>query len=252
LVERTEYPAANLITGASVSKQSAVSAEKNASFFLNHHSDYKAKVSSLKTYQRIFREVSAAIDGAELLVDVGNGGVFDYDTDKAQHIVAVDLMFTSDFVHPLPKNAEAKLGSALELPIETASADVVLMNMLLHHLTGKDVEATRTNLKKSIAEAARVLRSGGRLVIMESCVPGWFFAFEKAVYKASVKVIERVIDHPPTLQFPPSMIREMVELEFKDVSVRNVPKGFWVMQYGWRWPSALTPAQPYLFLAHRP
>lgn len=235
-----------------MSKQSAVSAEKNASFFLNHHSDYKAKVSELKTYQRIFAEVSLAIEGAELLIDVGNGGVFDYDTDKAKHIVAVDLMFTPEFAEPLPSNSEAKLGSALDLPVESGSADVVLMNMLLHHLTGKDVEETRANLMRSISEAARVLRPGGRLVIMESCVPNWFFEFEKTVYKTSVKVIEKIMDHPPTLQFPPGFINDMVQLHFRDVSLRKIPKGLWVMQYGWRWPSALTPAQPYLFLANKP
>src|SRR5262245_19900790 len=108
--------------------------QKNKSFFFDHHLEYKSKVAALETYRNIFREVSAAVDGADVLVDVGNGGVFDYDTTHVKKITAVDLMFTPDFNSPLPANAEAMLGSALALPIVDGYAGMVLMNMLLHHL----------------------------------------------------------------------------------------------------------------------
>jgi len=232
--------------------QQQTSERKNQSFFLDHHEDYKRKVSSLETYQNIFREVSAAVANAELLVDIGNGGVFDYETDNAKKIIAVDLMFTPEFDRTtLPSNAEAVLGSALDLPFPDGYADVALMNMLLHHLTGRDVESTRRNVEKSIAEAFRTLRSGGKMVIIESCVPHWFFQFERMVYQASVKVIERVTEHPPTLQFPSDLIASTLQQIFAEVTVQRVPKGRWVLQYGKLWPSALTPVQPYLFLAKK-
>lgn len=227
-----------------------ISGEKNQSFFLDHHKDYKAKVSRLKTYQNIFAETTEAVSGAELLIDIGNGGVFDYETGRAKEIVAVDLMFTDGFDKAaLPENAKAILGSALDLPFPDGYADAALMNMLLHHLTGKDVEATRDNLEKAISEAYRILKPGGRMVIMESCVPPWFYRFEQVVYKTSVKVIEKVTEHPATLQFPPDLIASMLRKWFDDVSVKLVPKGAWILQYGKMWPSALTPAQPYLFKA---
>jgi SAM-dependent methyltransferase len=232
--------------------QQQTSEKKNRSFFLDHHEDYKRKVSSLETYQNIFREVSAAVTNAELLVDIGNGGVFDYETDNVKKIVAVDLMFTPEFDRTaLPRNAEAVLGSALDLPFANGYADVALMNMLLHHLTGRDVESSRRNMERSIAEAFRILRSGGKIVIMESCVPHWFFQFEQVVYQASVRVIERLIDHPSTLQFPPDLIASLLQRTFADVTVQRVPKGRWVLQYGKLWPSVLTPVQPHLFLAKK-
>jgi ubiquinone/menaquinone biosynthesis C-methylase UbiE len=158
-------------------------------------------------------------------------------------------MFTPQFEASVPTNAELKLGSALELPLPAEAADMILMNMLLHHLTGRDVEATRGNLAKALAEAQRVLRPGGKIVVIESCVPQWFFAFEKVVYKAASAVIERVLDHPPTLQFPAEYVEQLLRAKFKNVMKRQVPKGVWVLQYGKLWPSVLTPVQPYLFTA---
>ena len=232
--------------------QQQPSEEKNQSFFLDHHQDYKQKISKLKTYRNIFGEVTEAVSGAELLIDIGNGGVFDYETSRAKRIVAVDVMFTDGFDRTtLPANAEAIRGSALDLPFPDGHADMALMNMLLHHLTGRDVASTHSNLEKAISEAARVLRPGGKMVIMESCVPHWFFSFEQVVYKASAKVIERVTEHPPTLQFPPDLIAGIVEKMFSNVSVKRIPRGAWVLQYGVMWPSALTPVQPHLFMATR-
>jgi SAM-dependent methyltransferase len=226
--------------------------QKNKSFFLDHHLDYKSKVAALETYRNIFREVSAAVDGADVLVDIGNGGVFDYDTTRVSRILAVDLMFTPDFNEPMPANAEAMLGSALDLPIADGQAGMALMTMLLHHLTGPDVEATRKNLTKAISEAARILRPGGKIVIMESCVPEWFFAFEKVIYKPASAVIEKTLDHPSTLQFPVAFIEQTLRSSFIDVTTRKVRKGAWVLQYGVLWPSILTPVQPFLFTAIKP
>jgi ubiquinone/menaquinone biosynthesis C-methylase UbiE len=144
------------------------------------------------------------------------------------------------------------LGSALDLPIADGAAGIALMTMLLHHLTGPDVETTRKNLTKAIAEAARILRPGGKIAIIESCVPEWFFAFEKLVYKPASAVIERTLDHPSTLQFPAAFVEQTLQRSFIDVAGRKVRKGAWVLQYGILWPSILTPAQPYLFTATKP
>ncbi|MFH5917411.1 hypothetical protein, partial [Clostridium perfringens] len=91
-------------------KQEQRSEERNISFFLDHHEDYKSKVEGLVTYKNIFRHVSDAIASTDTLVDIGNGGVFDYDTTLAKRIIAVDLMFTPEFRSPTPKNSELRLG----------------------------------------------------------------------------------------------------------------------------------------------
>jgi hypothetical protein len=57
--------------------------------------------------------------------------------------------------------------------------------------------------------------------------------------------------HPATLQVPPEMIGGMIAERFGNVVVTPIPVGRWILQFGRRWPTALTPARPYLFTAER-
>lgn len=224
------------------------SREKNASFFHEHHAEYLGRLRRLRTYKNIFDVITGAIAGADRLLDIGNGGIFEYDTAAARRIVAVDIAFTPQFRCDVPTNAETKYGSATDLPVASGSADMVLINMLLHHLTGETVAASLGNVSLALSEASRVLRSGGKIVVMESCVPAWFYALEKAAYRASSRVIDRLLAHPPTLQFPARTIELLLSNEFGSVSRKRIRMGAWVLQFGRYWPSILTPARPYLFV----
>jgi ubiquinone/menaquinone biosynthesis C-methylase UbiE len=59
--------------------------------------------------------------------------------------------------HDLAQNAEFRVGSAHELPVEDESIDVVFGNAILHHL----------DLKLSSKEVFRVLKKGGRAIFLE-------------------------------------------------------------------------------------
>src|SRR5262245_39370779 len=100
--------------------QSAESIEANIKYFVQHIEQYEASVSQIDTYQTIHRIISARIASVDELLDVGNGGVFDYDTTLANRITAIDL-FLGDLPPELiakyfPKNVLPRSGSALALP----------------------------------------------------------------------------------------------------------------------------------------
>jgi hypothetical protein len=236
-----------------VNGQTEISAKKNAQFFLEEHASYKEKVGAIDTYKRISEALDLELTGLHRLLDIGNGGVFDYDTNLIPEIIGLDL-----FLDALPKgivipsNVRMVQGSALDMPSELKDFDAVLMVMLIHHLVGETVENCEANVQKSFDEAHKAIGSGGKLIVMDSCVPHWFFLFEKLVFRAAAWVISKTIKHPPTLQHTaPSVIKMMHDAGFKRIESKVIPMGRFVLQYGVKVPSFLTPTQPTLFIGYK-
>ncbi len=59
--------------------QSAKSIERNISFFKDNLRYYTENISTMDTYAVIRRYVTEALRGTNRLLDIGNGGLFDYD-----------------------------------------------------------------------------------------------------------------------------------------------------------------------------
>jgi SAM-dependent methyltransferase len=210
-------------------------------------------VSNIDTYATIHEFISKKVSGVDRLIDIGNGGVFDYDPTKVGAITAVDLFFEGippELLHQhFPPNATAVQGSALQIPEKDGTYDMALMVMLLHHLSGATWRESWVNAQAAIAEAMRVLRPGGRLLIVESCVPWWFFQLEKPAFYALTSVVKSVFSHPITFQFPADMIRGVVAQHTQRVTVERIPKGRYVLQFGFKVPSVLTQVQVFAFEA---
>ena len=233
--------------------QSGRSVQANVAFFREQHDSYRANIKGLETYARIRKCINQAIAGAKRVVDIGNGGVCDYDTELVGEITAIDLFF--DDMPPayvIPENVTLKKGSALELAEPDDSFDCAVMVMLIHHLVGKDVKECIENLRRALREAHRVLRPGGILIVSESCVAPWFYLFERLVFPLVAPVLARMTKHPATIQYPPQMLRAEIERVFGyPVEMEEIPCGTWILQYGRRFPSALTPARPFRFCAKK-
>ncbi|MDR3491463.1 MAG: class I SAM-dependent methyltransferase [Gammaproteobacteria bacterium] len=230
--------------------QTQESINKNISFFQNNLESYNKNIQSLDTYKAIRQAVDQSIPDIDHLLDIGNGGVFDYDTSLVKKITALDLFLDQlpdTFVHP--KNVIFKTGSALEIPEKDESFDGVLMVMLIHHLTGDTVKSSMKNMQLAISEAHRVLKPNGKFILMESCIPPWFLHFEKLVYRLAGKFAARFLEHPMTLQYPKELIGDEIQKKFNHVDITEIPLGRWVLQFGFKVPSFITPVCPTLFIA---
>jgi SAM-dependent methyltransferase len=241
------------LNNESHSGQSEASVASNASYFLEHLSEYHESVRDIDTYKTLHQFISKKVAGVGELLDIGNGGVFDYDTSRVGSITAIDLFLGElppDVVAKyFPKNSRLVQGTALALPERDAKFDMVLMVMLIHHLTSTDWRLSWENARMALDEAWRVLKPGGRLLIVESCVPWWFFNLEKPALWLLSRSIKSIFSHPITLQFPPDMIKAELEIKASKIKVTKIPKGQFILQFGFKMPSFLTPAMPFAFEA---
>ena len=235
-----------------MARQDADSAALNAEFFARD--THGLDVAELDTYLQIGAALNRELAGVERLLDVGNGGVFEYDTRLAREIVAVDLFLEELPAARFPDNVTPRNGDALELPDADGSYDAVLHALLYHHLVGADPQAMVANVRRAIAEAERVLEPGGRLVVAESCVPTWFYPVEKVLFRPLVLLARTPLlgGHPAVIQLPFATLVELIAERLEVAAAYQVPIGRWITQFGRRWPTALTPARAHVVVGRKP
>ncbi len=231
--------------------QSPDSAAKNASFFAANES-YASGVAQLETYRNIRAAIDAEVRGVDHLLDIGNGGVFDYDTSLVPRITAVDLFLDELPRESFPPNVTPRRGDALALDEPDAQYDGVLLALVVHHLIGRTADDLAKNARLALAEAHRVLRPGGKLILVESCVSPLFRRFEQAAFTPFARLAGTpLMRHPATLQLQVSELTGLVAERFAVRRADRIPVGRWILQLGVRWPTALTPARPWVITARR-
>jgi SAM-dependent methyltransferase len=227
--------------------QEQVTATANRCWF-DQNDQYIESQARLKCYRHIQKMVEREVRGAGRVLDVGNGGFFNYDTALAGHVTAVDI-FLPDAPGPTP-NSSFRHGSFLELPFADESFDCILQQNVFHHVTGRNVAENYANLGRCMAEMYRCLCRGGKAVIIESTVGPLFCVFETAVYRAFLALKRG--GHPVTFQYTArQIIRTARACGFRVEEFAYVPRGKFLLQFGYKWPSLLTPAKPIKLILRR-
>lgn len=223
---------------------------KKTEDFFNRWKEYHQIVAELDSYKFIAVVLQDEIRGHVL--DVGNGGVFNYDVSKADKIVVVDIAEELVNRKDGPPNVTFKWGDATKLPIESGTFDTVLLQLLLHHLAENNIATTRARTCAAIGEAYRVLKPGGRLVILESCLPKPVEIAEKILFPV-FRMFVKAINHPIVFQWNWNSLAGFTRAAgFSQVELTRVSLGRWVIQLGHKWPTALTPIRIYKIVAHKP
>jgi SAM-dependent methyltransferase len=222
---------------------------QNVTWF-DGNTGYMAVQESLPYYRYIRLMVTRELAGQGEVLDIGNGGFFNYDTQLAAHVTAVDL-FLQEGPGPTP-NSSFRRGSILELPFDSNRFDCILLQNVLHHVTGRRVRENYRNLDRSMAEIARCLRPGGKAVLIESTVGGLFLQLEKLLYPIVLHVKRG--GHPVTFQFTPEdLLAEAGHRGLNLVEYCDVPsRGMVLLQMGYRWPALLTPARAVKLVWRKP
>lgn len=222
--------------------------KKNIDFF-SQNTKYQQDVNNIDTYKILYKIITEYIKGTNKLLDIGHGGSFDYDTSQVDEITGLDL---DNMIDPqyLSKNIKLEIGSALEVPKNLINYDAVLLVMLIHHLIGKTVNENLENLEKCISESKKTLTQNGKIIIVESCVPKWFYLIERLLFKPSSYLINKLLKHPPAFQYTKDIILKVLQKNgFKDIKCEKVKQGKFILQYGFKFPTFLTPVETIIFTA---
>lgn len=224
--------------------------QKNIDFF-HKNKNYSQKISDIDTYKIIFSKINNLIKNSKNLLDIGHGGVFEYNTKNIKKITGLDLnrMISSK---KLPKNIFLKIGSATKIPDHLGKFDTILMNMLLHHVVGSNVSENLNKLNICLRNSYNHLNKNGKLIIIESCVENWFYNLEKILYIPTKIIIDKLLKHPPVFQYTKEIIYQKIkENNFRKIKIKKINLGRYILQFGIRVPSYLAPVSVYMFLAKK-
>ena len=222
--------------------------KKNIEFF-SSNSKYQNNVATIDTYKILYSEITNFIKSSNKLLDIGHGGTFDYDTSKVKEITGLDLDKMID-VKNIPKNIRLVEGSALDIPEDIKNFDTTIVVMLLHHLVGNEVSENLENLDRCLQQIRKTLIDNGKLIIVESCVPKWFYLIEKILFKPTSFLIKKFIKHPPAFQFTEEILGKYLKKNnFKNINFKEIRQGKFILQYGIKVPTFLTPVKTIIITA---
>lgn len=233
-----------------MNKKTNIIEEKNINFF-SANKKYQQNVATLDTYKILYSEITNTLKNSKKLLDIGHGGSFDYDTSKLESITGLDLDEMIDS-SSLPKNIKLQKGSALDIPKDLKNFDTVIVVMLLHHLVGNSVSENLKNLNKCLEEINKTLSKNGQLIIVESCVPNWFYKIEKILFKPTSYLIKKFMKHPPAFQFTRNILVDYLKKNnFENINLKKIKQGNFILQYGIKFPTFLTPVETIIITANR-
>lgn len=136
-------------------------------------------------YENTAKLLDAALLGSKKVLDIGNGGVINYQFNEFESLDCADLALSKSAAEKYSSHENIHFIKAdiLDLQnIEDNSYDSVVVQAVLHHLAGETFQQTNDNIDKALRECLRVLVPSGKLLIVESTMSTWFEKIEKLFY----------------------------------------------------------------------
>ena len=142
---------------------------------------HKSADAIAELYVQIGLTLDPLVRGKDVL-DVGNGGRFGYDPALAGSVCAMDVS-AAMLAGTSGPNVRTVVDDARSMTsVPDASVDVVVFQLMLHHITGPNRTTTLGYLEGVIGAAWRKLRARGHVVIVETLLPPPLHVLQRALY----------------------------------------------------------------------
>lgn len=190
--------------------------ERNPNHFKNAVKEYPIM------YQEAAKSINRHLKG--IVLDIGSGGVINYNTEKAKKVVLADIT-TSNKERAkgniLFVNADIRL-----LGIKEESADILIMQHLLHHLADNTLKKSLKNLRDAITESRRVLKKSGKIIIVEGMVPWSLDLLQRFLFPINKKIYKWCFHFPMVLQYSERTIaKELESVGLRIEKKETIPDG---------------------------
>lgn len=204
---------------------------------------YAAETQS--TYKELYdncgRAISERLHGRVL--DIGNGGVFNYDLARSDGLHALELAVAAIDHHGWPNGVWLTQGDCRHIPFPDGSFDTVVLQFLLHHLAGRTSRESDQSVRNCLSECQRVLKRDGRLLVIESLLPrvlelAWIAGWE------GFRIFTALLQFPMVKQYSLGSLRQLGEQAgLTDFEATPVATGKYVSQFGFKVPAGLSPVR---------
>lgn len=200
--------------------------------------DYADEILSIQPefYKNSAQLINASLKGCNDVADIGNGGVINYNISQLRRLDCIDLSLSQKAINRYEKisNVHFKSGNIMDLcSISDCTYDAVIVQAVIHHLAGSTLKQTHKNVEQALKECMRILKPGGKLLIVESTVVPWFECIEKVFYRP-MQLFFRLVKFDSVYQFSnTSLIAFIRGLNLPLVHTCEIPldKYIWLMKH---------------------
>ncbi|MEK6920715.1 MAG: class I SAM-dependent methyltransferase [Nanoarchaeota archaeon] len=207
---------------------------------------------AVEEYPIMYREAAERINKhiKGNVLDIGSGGILNYDTKKAKNVFLVDI--TTANKERAGKNIIFMNSDMRNLGIRDEKIDIVIMQHLLHHLADNTLQKTLRNLEEGFKETQRVVKKEGKIMIVEGCVPLTFDYLQRALFPLNKRLYKWLFSFPMVLQYSKEkIVRELKKAGFEIESVEVIKDGDILPIFGLNLPRKYIPLKHYCIIAKK-
>lgn len=196
-------------------------------------------------YKRTGRIINHCLMNGMEVLDIGNGGVINYNYKRLSRLVCADLEVSDRVKRKYKEQSNIKFVQADITNMHDIldnSFDAVIVQNVIHHLAESKYKNTVNNLNCAVNECLRVLKHDGKLIIMESTMKSWAYAMERVFYPIMMRLLS-AIGFDQVFQYSKTALKNtLVKIVGGElIKYGNVSTGKYTIFVGRRIPTKLLP-----------